>query len=131
MLPFTKNALQKCNDLLILPVANQSTDNASHDGALNHLHMLAFNKYLLQTWLTSTNEAAPTTVVVRQIINKSLRTHLTVHCVFFLYVGIKCRHTHTSNYYRFFCTNNVIMMCAIARPNCLLCDGKGLVNPPY
>ena len=36
----------------------------------------------MHTLLTSTNEAASTTVVVHQIVNKSLRTHLTVHRVF-------------------------------------------------
>ena len=59
--------------LIMLPVANQNADNVSHDWTLNHL---------LHTLLSSTNETAPTTVVVHQIVNKSLITHLKVHCVF-------------------------------------------------
>ena len=40
------------------------------------------NKLVNTCFVTSTNEAAPTTVVVYQIFNKSLRTGLTVYCVF-------------------------------------------------
>ena len=56
--------------LIMWPVANQNADNASHDWILKHI--FARNK---------TNEEAPT-VVVHQIVNKSLITPLTVHCVF-------------------------------------------------
>ena len=49
---------------------------------MRHMIILKHTHAQYAHFLTSTNEAVPTTVVVHQIVNKSLITHLTVHCVF-------------------------------------------------